>query len=90
MDSHLPSTSKRHQLERYGRDGAGSHNEALIKDIENTGTRPDVLLTLGRIPVLQRNYGFLSIVGFSCTLLISWVAVLTGFDISIPKYVLLY
>lgn len=53
MDSHLPSTSKRHQLERYGRDGAGSHNEALIKDIENTGTRPDVLLTLGRIPVLQ-------------------------------------
>jgi choline transport protein len=35
----------------------------------------DQLARLGKKPVLKRNFGFLSILGFSCTVLITWEAV---------------
>lgn len=30
------------------------------------------LIRLGKNPVLKRNFGFMQIVGFSCTVLITW------------------
>lgn len=85
MDSHIPSQSEGHELGHYDLSGAMSQDKAFAREMIDTGTPPDVLLRIGRTPVLKRNFGFLSIFGFSCTLLISWVAVLTGFDISIPN-----
>jgi choline transport protein len=36
-------------------------------------SRDDAALArLGKKPVLRRNFGFLSILGFSCTVLITW------------------
>ncbi|KAJ3459592.1 hypothetical protein MRS44_015665 [Fusarium solani] len=35
----------------------------------------DHLARLGKKPVLKRNFGFMSILGFSCTILITWEAV---------------
>jgi choline transport protein len=32
----------------------------------------EVLARLGKKPVLKRNFGFLTILGFSCTVLITW------------------
>lgn len=39
-----------------------------------SGSRRDelVLARLGKKPVLKRNFGFMSILGFSCTILITW------------------
>ncbi|KAL1957144.1 hypothetical protein VTO42DRAFT_6287 [Malbranchea cinnamomea] len=46
---------------------AHSHNEALSQDRDR-----DELLRLGKKQVLRRNFGFMSILGFSCTVLITW------------------
>ena len=36
-------------------------------------SRDDIALArLGKKPVLKRNFGFLTILGFSCTVLITW------------------
>lgn len=36
-------------------------------------SRDDAALTrLGKKPVLKRNFGFMTILGFSCTILITW------------------
>ncbi|KAI1335037.1 putative GABA permease [Xylariaceae sp. FL0016] len=37
------------------------------------------LVRLGKTPVLKRNFGFLTILGFSCTVLITWEGSLTTF-----------
>ena len=34
------------------------------------------LLRIGKVPVLKRSYNFLSITGFTCTVLTTWEAVL--------------
>jgi hypothetical protein len=59
----------------------------MDKDIElKAGMRPTTLVSitsgysrddaalarLGKKPVLKRNFGFLTILGFSCTVLITW------------------
>ncbi|KAI0397208.1 putative GABA permease [Xylariaceae sp. FL0594] len=38
-----------------------------------------VLVRLGKKPVLKRNFGFMTILGFSCTVLITWEGSLTTF-----------
>lgn len=34
------------------------------------------LMRLGKVPVLKRSYNFLSITGFTCTVLVTWEAAL--------------
>ncbi|XXH05947.1 hypothetical protein Hte_012390, partial [Hypoxylon texense] len=42
-------------------------------------SKDDVALArLGKRPVLKRNFGFMTILGFSCTVLITWEAAVTG------------
>lgn len=36
-----------------------------------------VLARLGKKPVLKRNFGFMTILGFSCAVLITWEATVT-------------
>lgn len=58
-------------------------SEEIMKDKEEMGafgpmargpvSRDDAALTrLGKKPVLKRNFGFMTILGFSCTILITW------------------
>jgi choline transport protein len=34
------------------------------------------LMRLGKKPVLKRNFGFMQILGFSCTVLVTWEGIL--------------
>ncbi|SLM36313.1 choline transport protein [Lasallia pustulata] len=46
----------------------------------NRYDKDDLSLTrLGKVPVLRRNFGFMSILGFSCTVLITWEGALILF-----------
>ncbi|KAI0403900.1 putative GABA permease [Xylaria palmicola] len=59
----LPSRLK----DRLGTDGAGDDADGT------TYTRDDRdLIRVGKRPVLKRNFGFMSVLGFSCTVLITW------------------
>ncbi|KAI1171340.1 putative GABA permease [Nemania sp. FL0916] len=53
----------------------------MMKDnTSDSNSRDDaVLARLGKKPVLRRNFGFLTILGFSCTVLITWEGSLTTF-----------
>ncbi|KAI1124190.1 putative GABA permease [Nemania abortiva] len=52
----------------------------LKESISDSASRDDATLArLGKKPVLKRNFGFLSILGFSCTVLITWEGSLTTF-----------
>ncbi|KAI7776986.1 hypothetical protein LA080_004281 [Diaporthe eres] len=64
-------------------------SEEITKDMEEMGafgpmvrgpvSRDDAALTrLGKKPVLKRNFGFMTILGFSCTILITWEGSLIG------------
>lgn len=45
------------------------------------GSRDDIALTrLGKKPILKRNFGYITILGFSCTVLITWEAAVTYFS----------
>lgn len=45
----------------------------VIRGPSSAGSRDDAgLARLGKKPVLKRNFGFMSILGFSCTILITW------------------
>lgn len=49
--------------------------ERRVPSAMSTGqaSRDDAALArLGKKPVLKRNFGFLTILGFSCTVLITW------------------
>ncbi|KAF7929298.1 uncharacterized protein EAE98_005217 [Botrytis deweyae] len=50
----------------------------LAEDFDETGCTRDErdLIRLGKKPVLKRNFGFMSILGFSCTVLITWEGML--------------
>ncbi|MCJ1451301.1 hypothetical protein MMC28_001637 [Mycoblastus sanguinarius] len=41
----------------------------------------DQLTRLGKVPVLKRNFGFLSLLGFSCTVLVTWEGTLLTFQL---------
>lgn len=50
----------------------------LKEGVLDISSRDDAALTrLGKKPVLKRNFGFMSILGFSCTVLITWEGSLT-------------
>lgn len=45
----------------------------MIRGLSASGSRDDLALArLGKKPVLKRNFGFMTILGFSCTILITW------------------
>lgn len=46
----------------------------IVRGVSASGSsRDDVALArLGKKPVLKRNFGFMTILGFSCTILITW------------------
>jgi hypothetical protein len=51
--------------------------EAVVTSVQETDhdgfTRDQKdLIRLGKNPVLKRNFGFMQIVGFSCTVLVTW------------------
>lgn len=54
-----------------------SSDEAEDLHLKRTRLNDDKgLLRLGKKPVLKRNFGFMSILGFSCTVLITWEGIL--------------
>ncbi|CAD6574116.1 MAG: hypothetical protein ASARMPREDX12_006387 [Alectoria sarmentosa] len=60
-----------------------SNNSVVIKSNAATQNGPADrdhadLIRLGKKPVLRRNFGFMSILGFSCTVLTTWEATLNG------------
>ncbi|GAW25778.1 putative choline transport protein [Rosellinia necatrix] len=50
--------------------------------VESTSRDDDALARIGKKPVLKRNFGFMSILGFSCTVLITWEGSLTYASLS--------
>lgn len=53
MDSHIPNQSAGYELERYDFNGSVSQDKAVAREMRDIGTRPDVLLRIGRTPVLK-------------------------------------
>ncbi|KAL9613069.1 MAG: hypothetical protein Q9167_002368 [Letrouitia subvulpina] len=68
------------------------HSVAVKLPDENHDNRPSSierdeadLMRLGKRPVLKRRFGFMSLLGFSCTILITWEGILIVFDIGFEK-----
>jgi hypothetical protein len=56
----------------------GSLQPVLKQSVSASSYRDDATLArLGKKPVLKRNFGFMTILGFSCTVLITWEGSLT-------------
>ncbi|KAI0886336.1 amino acid transporter [Annulohypoxylon maeteangense] len=58
-----------------------AQTNTLVQQSTGPSTSHDdfALARLGKRPVLKRNFGFLAILGFSCTVLITWEGSLIGF-----------
>ncbi|KAI0406972.1 putative GABA permease [Xylaria palmicola] len=55
-------------------------SEVLKQSASESSSRDDAALArLGKKPVLRRNFGFMTILGFSCTVLVTWEGSLTTF-----------
>ncbi|KAI0839456.1 amino acid transporter [Hypoxylon sp. FL0890] len=58
----------------------GARTSAFVASSTRPSSRDDATLArLGKKPVLKRNFGFMAILGFSCTVLITWEGSLIGF-----------
>ncbi|KAI1412054.1 amino acid transporter [Hypoxylon sp. FL1857] len=58
---------------------SGVQNAVLESGISGLSSSDDATLArLGKRPVLKRNFGFLTILGFSCTVLVTWEGSLIG------------
>ncbi|KAI1137559.1 amino acid transporter [Hypoxylon sp. FL0543] len=58
----------------------GARTSAFATSVTAPSSRDDATLArLGKRPVLKRNFGFMAILGFSCTVLITWEGSLIGF-----------
>jgi choline transport protein len=58
-----------------------SKAEAVNSAVEEAGSEEYSrderdLMRLGKKPVLKRNFGFMQILGFSCTVLVTWEGIL--------------
>ncbi|EPE32956.1 GABA permease, putative [Glarea lozoyensis ATCC 20868] len=79
-----PSMPNNYELEvvRSAKKGE-SISKITTRDL-NVDRDNDDLIRLGKRPVLKRNFGFMSILGFSCTILITWegtlILFLSGFQ----------
>lgn len=59
---------------------AASTSHTQVQDDQGLGR-------VGKKQILKRRFGFLSILGFSCTILASWEGILSTFVISFEEYV---
>jgi choline transport protein len=52
---------------------------SAIEEADHDGYTQDErdLIRLGKKPQLKRNFGFMQILGFSCTVLVTWEGILT-------------
>lgn len=66
--AHSPGVTKMPEQIHYTQRGSIDRDEAD-------------LMRLGKKPVLKRRFGFMSLLGFSCTILITWEGILIVFDI---------
>ncbi|KAI1455476.1 amino acid transporter [Annulohypoxylon moriforme] len=58
----------------------GAQSSTLVQPSSGPSNHDDFgLVRLGKKPVLKRNFGFMAILGFSCTVLITWEGSLIGF-----------
>lgn len=58
----------------------GVSSQSYMASASGPSSRDDAALArLGKKPVLRRNFGFMTILGFSCTVLITWEGSLIGF-----------
>ncbi|KAJ8131690.1 hypothetical protein O1611_g1934 [Lasiodiplodia mahajangana] len=65
---------------------AGLRSEVLEPATAIQASNDDAALArLGKKPVLKRNFGFLTILGFSCTVLITWEAILNVFLVGLQN-----
>ncbi|KAI0539679.1 amino acid/polyamine transporter I [Xylaria digitata] len=61
-------------------------SEVLEPVVSNQFSSDDAILTrLGKKPVLKRNFGFLTILGFGCTVLITWEGSLNVFLVGLQN-----
>ncbi|CAN9354451.1 unnamed protein product [Alternaria alternata] len=60
--------------------------ELIVSPTQSTNKTDDLALArLGKKAVLKRRFGFLSILGFSCTVLITWEGSLVLFLVGFQK-----
>ncbi|OTA96835.1 hypothetical protein M434DRAFT_392522 [Hypoxylon sp. CO27-5] len=66
------------ELNFVSKEGARTSEYAASRSVPSS--RDDATLArLGKKPVLKRNFGFMAVLGFSCTVLITWEGSLIGF-----------
>ncbi|OTA58857.1 choline transport protein [Hypoxylon sp. EC38] len=66
------------ELNFVSKEGARTSAYAASRSVPSS--RDDATLArLGKKPVLKRNFGFMAVLGFSCTVLITWEGSLIGF-----------
>lgn len=71
-------------VEHYDLEEVEVHGKGAVRDRSNgTDLSKDFdrteLATLGKKQVLKRRFGFMSMIGFSCTLMATWAGLLTYF-----------
>ncbi|KAK8927154.1 hypothetical protein H634G_01885 [Metarhizium anisopliae BRIP 53293] len=70
------STEPAHELGNMA-SAKATTSPPIVDEVSSSGYADDQhLARLGKKPVLKRNFGFMSILGFSCTILITWEATL--------------
>ena len=64
-------------METEGHAKTEAVNSAVEGGSQHVYTRDETdLVRLGNKPVLKRNFGFVQILGFSCTVLVTWEGIL--------------
>ncbi|KAL8949615.1 MAG: hypothetical protein Q9222_004290 [Ikaeria aurantiellina] len=70
---------------------ASDHGEKRVPSISETEVSTEAerderaLARLGKKPILKRRFGFFSMLGFTCTILITWEAELIVFTLGLTK-----
>ena len=64
-------------MDLENRSKIGAVNSAVEADGSEEYSRDERdLMRLGKKPMLKRNFGFMQILGFSCTVLVTWEGIL--------------
>ncbi|PGH20066.1 hypothetical protein AJ80_03716 [Polytolypa hystricis UAMH7299] len=69
-----------HEMSFVSKGGAKAESRAIADERDN-----NELIRLGKVPILKRNFAFLSILGFTCTVLITWEASLILFLVGLTN-----
>jgi len=75
--AHLLVRSENAMTELQSRDKREAMDSAVEEGESSQWNRDERdLMRLGKKPVLKRNFGFMQILGFSCTVLVTWEGIL--------------